>query len=282
MEKIESIAQLQELILYVRNMRQGFVTNFYLDEAKHGAWIETGQFLYDKFEDTVLLLFDHEDPRSENYFTNLFYISTSIESVIKHLKVYRETYDYDWYVMDIVERKVESRESRVKSATEQFLEMGAHHKATLERMTRIGNPIGDWSLVIGDSRVVFAQPEDAEGIDKILHGNFDEKLEQLPLVSELKQMIADKHILKCVIDGQIAGLLLFELNASTLYLRYWLTLSEYRNNGVGGALLKRFFYEGRDTKRQILWVREDNANAIKRYEHYGFAKENMLDNILFY
>ena len=281
MEKIESIEQLKELTMYIRNMREGFVTNFYLDEAKHGAWIETEQFLYDKFDDTVLLLFDHEDPRSENYFTNLFYISTSIEAVIEHLKVYRETYDYDWYVMDVVERKVESQESRVKSAVDSLLEMGAHHEATLVRMNRI-TVSGERLEVIGDERVVYAEPEDAERIDGILHANFDEKLEQLPLVSELRQMITDKRILKCVIDGQIAGLVLFELNASTLYLRYWLTLSEYRDKGVGSALLRRFFYEGRETKRQMLWVREDNENAIKRYEHYGFAKEKMFDYILFY
>ncbi len=281
MEKIESIAQLQELILYVRNMRQGFVTNFYLDEAKHGTWIETGQFLYDKFDDTVLLLFDHEDPRSENYFTNLFYVATSIEAVIEHLKVYRETYDYDRYVLDIVERKVASQESRVRSTVEQFVKMGAWHKATLVRMNRI-TVSGERLEVRGDDRVVDAEPEDAEWIDEILHANFDETLEQLPLVSELKQMIADKHILKCVVEGQIAGLLLFDLNASTLYLRYWLTLSEYRDKGVGSALLRRFFYEGRETKRQILWVMQDNENAIKRYEHYGFAKENLIDYILFY
>lgn len=274
MEKIESISQLQELILYVRNKRQGFITNFYLDEAKHGTWIETGQFLYDKFDDTVLLLYDHEDPRSENYFTNLFYISTSIEAVIEHLKVYRETYDYDLYVFDIVERG----DSKV---VEKLVEMGARNKATLVRMNRLG--ISDEGLAdSGDERVVYAEPVDAEQIDKILHANFDEKLEQLPLVSELKQMIADKRILKCVIDRQIAGLVLFELNASTLYLRYWLTLSKFRNQGVGGALLKRFFYEGRETKRQMLWVREDNTNALARYEHYGFKNENMKDYILFY
>lgn len=275
MEKIENIAQLRELILYVRNLKMGFVTNFYLDDAKHGAWIETGQFLYDKFDDTVLLLFDHEDSRSANYFTNLFYISTSIDAVLKHLQVYRETFDYDLYVLDIV-----GRDSTCQPIVDSLLKIKAYHDATLVRMNRIG----DLTPIIGelDERVVYADLADADKINELLHANFDEKLEQLPLVSELRQMIAEKHILKCVIDGQIAGILLFDLNASTLYLRYWLTLSDYRDQGVGSALLKWFFYEGRETKRQILWVMQDNENAIKRYEHYGFAKENMFDNILFY
>lgn len=59
MEKVESIEQLKELILSVRNQHQDFVTNFYLDEEKHAAWIRTGEFLFDKYDDTVFLLFDH-------------------------------------------------------------------------------------------------------------------------------------------------------------------------------------------------------------------------------
>lgn len=39
MDKLTSIAQLQELILYIRNHRQGFVTNFYLDKT-HAMDIE--------------------------------------------------------------------------------------------------------------------------------------------------------------------------------------------------------------------------------------------------
>ena len=77
MDKVESIEQLKELIAYVRSLRQGFVTNFYLDEEKHAAWIRMGEFQYDKWEDTVFLLFDHYSPDNAKYFTNMFYISTS-------------------------------------------------------------------------------------------------------------------------------------------------------------------------------------------------------------
>lgn len=275
MDKITSIAQLQELMLYVRNLKQGFVTNFYLDEAKHGAWIKTGQFLYDKFDDTVLLLFDHDAPDCENYFTNLFYISTSIASVIDHLKPYPEKFIYDLYVLDIV-----GRDAMCAPMNEALKAIGAKERASLVRMNRVDNP--ETTMMQQDERVVYAKADDLKQIESLLHTYFDEKLEQIPLSSEIAQLIADKHVMKCVVNGNIAGILLFELNASTLYLRYWLTLPEYRDQGVGGALLKRFFYEGKETKRQILWVMQDNENAIKRYEHYGFRQENMYDYILNY
>lgn len=42
MDKVESIEQLKELIAYVRSLRQGFVTNFYLDEEKHARGTRSG------------------------------------------------------------------------------------------------------------------------------------------------------------------------------------------------------------------------------------------------
>ena len=46
MDKIVSIEQLQELIINIRNLRKGFLTNFYLDKFKHSIWIEKGALFY--------------------------------------------------------------------------------------------------------------------------------------------------------------------------------------------------------------------------------------------
>jgi len=40
------------------------------------------------------------------------------------------------------------------------------------------------------------------------------------------------------------------------------------------------FAAGSDTKRQYFWVKTDNENAIKRYQHYGFAFEPMKDVVM--
>ena len=73
--------------------------------------------------------------------------------------------------------------------------------------------------------------------------------------------------------------LIYELNATTLYLRYWFTHPDYRDTKVGSRLLRRFFEEGKDTKRQLFWVIRTNENAIVRYRPYGFAEENMFDYV---
>ncbi len=276
MNKIENISQIQDLILYIRNQHQGFITNFYLDEVKHAAWIRSGEFQYDKWDDTVFLLFDHYYPDNiEKYFTNMFYISTSEEAMLKRLKEYPEKYIYDLYILDIV-----GRETMCLPLVEKLKLMRGHNDATLVRMMRVGEP--EASMVQQSTHIEYAEENDAEMIDALLHLHFNEQLEQLPLQEELLQMIAQKHILICKREGNLAGLLLFDINATTLYLRYWLVLPEYRNQGVGGELLRHFLWEGRETKRQILWVMQHNENAIVRYEHYGFKKENMYDFIIRY
>ena len=274
MDKVESIEQLKELIAYVRNMRQGFVTNFYLDEEKHAAWIRTGEFQYDKWEDTVFLLFDHYAPDNEKYFTNMFYISTSEDAMLARLKDYPEKYIYDLYVLDIV-----GRDTMCLPLVEKLKAMRGYNDATLVRMTRIQS---EELRVKSEESIVYAKRGDVSLIDELLHTHFDEQLKQLPLIDELEKMIEQKHILLSMREGKVAGILLFDLNATTLYLRYWLVLPEYRNKGVGSELLRQFLWEGRETKRQILWVNQANENAIVRYEHYGFQKENMYDYIIRY
>lgn len=275
MDKVESIEQLKELILYVRNLRQGFVTNFYLDEEKHAAWIRTGEFLFDKYEDTVFLLFDHYSPDNEKYFTNMYYISTSEDAMLARLKEYPEKYIYDLYVLDIV-----GRDAMCLPLVEKLKAMCGHNDATLVRMNRVGEL--DASLTKPGEHIRYADLKDLKTINELLHTHFDEQLEQLPLEEELEKMIEQRHVLVCDRGDKVEGMLLFDLSASTLYLRYWLVLPEYRNMGVGSELLRHFLWEGRKTKRQILWVNQVNENAIIRYEHYGFKKENMYDYIIKY
>ena len=275
MEKVESIEQLKELILSVRNQHQGFVTNFYFDEEKHAAWIRTGEFLFDKYDDTVFLLFDHYAPDNEKYFTNMFYLSISEEAMLSRLKEYPEKYIYDLYVLDIV-----GRNSMCLPLVEKLKAMRGHNDATLVRMNRVGEL--DASLTKQGEHIRYADLMDMKTINELLHTHFDEQLEQLPLEDELEKMIEQRHVLACDRGDKVAGMLLFDLSASTLYLRYWLVLPEYRNMGVGSELLRHFLWEGRKTKRQILWVNQVNENAIIRYEHYGFKKENMYDYIIKY
>ena len=115
-----------------------------------------------------------------------------------------------------------------------------------------------------------------------MYAFFDEQTEQIPYYEELLNYVSQGHVLVCEEDGMMAGFLIYELNTTTLYLRYWFTHPDFRDKKVGSRLLRRFFDEGKDTKRQLFWVIRTNENAIMRYRHYGFTEENMYDYVMKY
>jgi GNAT superfamily N-acetyltransferase len=84
----------------------------------------------------------------------------------------------------------------------------------------------------------------------------------------------------CEEDGNLAGFLIFELSSATLYLRYWFTHPDFRGRKVGSRLMRRFFEEGKETRRQILWVMRTNEDAMEKYRHYGFVEEDMFDHVM--
>lgn len=273
-QKIESMEQLKELIRFGQALGQSYVTNFELDEEKHKAWIETGEFQYEKFDDTLFLLFDHYSPDIEKYFTNLYYFSTSMDAMKVHLKNYPEMFIYDLYVLDFI-----GNEQECAPLMESIRQINSHVEAKLVRMCHEGIIEDDPTI---DERVEFAAEGEEEMVDTMLRENLYERVEKLPVVSEIKRMIADKDVLKCVVDGQVAGLLLYDIDGEELRIQQRLTLSKYSNQGVGMALINRALYEGKDTKRQRLWVQEDNVKDIKRYEQLGFTKEDMCDYVVSY
>lgn len=264
MDKLKSIEEVRMHIADVRNKRIGFITNFYLDEFKHSIWIQKGDFFYDVIGDTLFFV------RKSDLFCNLFYSSTSIDVLCEDLRHFNLKYPKLVTMIDIVGRDLQC--GQMISALQQ---LDFSEATSLVRMTRITEPME----YIEDSSVSQASHSEVLAIYDLLHQFFDETTEQIPYLEELEEYAKQKHILACHEDGQLAGFLIYEMNATTLYLRYWFTHPDFRDRKVGSRLLRRFFEEGKDTKRQLFWVIRSNENAIKRYRHYGFKEENMFDFI---
>ena len=103
------------------------------------------------------------------------------------------------------------------------------------------------------------------------------------ITTSLKELedFAERLQLLVIKDGdKLCGFLIAEIIGVSWYLRYWYTSQDYRNQGIGAKLLKTSLLMAGETKRQMFWVISDNDNAIKRYEHYGFKRENMNDYVL--
>ena len=265
MKLVESVQELQGLLASVWDLGQRVVTNFYLDTVKHGIWIRH-KVLYYTMLDGVLFLFKEGEK-----FCNLFYCSSSLERLGHVLAQLRFDSKKD-IVVDVV-----GTEKQCDQVCETFFKTRFEPYCSLVRMSRPtpqedAKELNDW--------VCRASLEDTLTIHALLLRYFDPYSEQIPFEEEISSFVEKGHALVCKNDNEMVGFLIYELNKSTLYLRYWFVRPDYRDKKIGSSLINRFFYEGQGTKRQLFWVIQSNENAIKRYRHYGFKEENLYDKVL--
>jgi ribosomal protein S18 acetylase RimI-like enzyme len=265
MQLVQSIDQIRFLSGEVRALHKGFITNYYIDEAKHTIWIAKGDCYVEQVGNTLFII------KQSPSFWNVFYCSTTLDEFSTDLSSFMTDHSDTTMLFDIVGRDVQCQ-----PVVELFLGKGCKEATSLVRMMRITAR----REYVADSTVRLADERDVKKISQLLHTYFDEQTEQLPYDEELEDFVRQSHVLVCEEQDQMAGFLIYELNASTLYLRYWFTHPDFRDRKVGSRLLRRFFEEGKDTKRQLFWVIRTNENAIKRYKHYGFTEENMYDYIM--
>ncbi len=267
MERVQSIEQLQQQSAEIRALRKGFLTNFFLDHVKHGLWIEKGDCYIERLGGTLFII------KQSPTFWNVFYCSTTLDEFGKDLSTFMAEHLTITMMFDIVGRDVQCQ-----PMVALFQCKGCKEATSLVRMTRIAEPF----IYTPDDSIRKATDMDITYVSQLLHEYFDAQTEQIPYDEELIDYARQGHVLICEEQGKMTGFLIYELNATTLYLRYWFTHPDFRERKVGSRLLRRFFEEGRDTKRQLFWVIRTNENAIKRYRHYGFVEENMYDFVMQY
>lgn len=267
MESVKSIEQLQQQSTEIRTLRKGFLTNFFLDPVKHGLWIAKGDCYAERIGSTLFIV------KQSPTFWNVFYCSTTHDEFGADLSAFMAEHAATTMMFDIVGRDVQCQ-----PMVELFKSKGCQVATSLVRMTRMAEPF-DYTP---DASIRKATEADIPKVSQLLNEYFNPQNEQIPYDEELLDYARQGHVLVCEEQGKMAGFLIYELNATTLYLRYWFTHPDYRDRKVGSRLLRCFFEEGRDTKRQLFWVIRTNENAIKRYRHYGFAEENMFDYVMQY
>ncbi len=265
MQTVESYEALLHQVSEIRALRLGFITNLFPDADKHGLWIAKGDCLSERVNNTLFVVKVSTD------FWNVYYCSTALDALGNDLEVFLAKYSDMTMQFDLI-----GRDSQCQPLVDLFLDKGCKESVSLVRMTKM-TALTEYSP---DDSVRPASENDLPLINEYLHRYFDERTEQIPYEEELLDFCRKNHILVCEEDGRMAGFLIYELNASTLYLRYWFTHPHYRNRKVGSRLMYRSFEEGKNTRRQMLWVIRTNDNAIIRYRHYGFIQENMFDHVM--
>jgi ribosomal protein S18 acetylase RimI-like enzyme len=263
MNEIHSIEQILPLINSVKKGSKDFFTNFFYDPTKLNLWINKRILFYTIIDKSVVLF------KKNDSFFNVFLCVNNFDEFHNLLLKIRNYYPDEKLVTDIVEK-----EPRLGQVSD-ILEKGGFYKYTsLVRMSRLLSHTGVGS---NEPNVNYANRINLVQINTLLYTYFDALAEQLPLIEELEEFITNKKVLVITEDSEVIGFVIFDIIGVTSYLRYWFVHPEHRNKKVGSALLRKFFSESSNTKRQLFWVIEENENAIIRYKQYGFIPESLKD-----
>lgn len=266
MNLIQTWERVQKLVAQARN--EGLVvTNFFPDEARMSAWCRGGAFYEARCGDTLFFL------RRQPMFFNVYFMSRSADALGRDWEAFVSENGNGKWIVDLI------GPDRARQPLENVMaSVGFSRLTTLQRMGRKTPE----DVEVPSPDVEHATFDDAGKIKELLDTFFIAEEEQIPSVEEIGKWIEAQslYIIRGGVANQIEGFVIFDLSPAMLYLRYWFVHPSARCKGVGGRLLKSMFAAGRNTKRQYFWVKTDNENAIKRYQHYGFQFESIQDVVM--
>lgn len=267
MQLIEDASEIAKAVSRAKADASAYCSNFFPAPRKLQGWISHGEFFCEQADGTALFL------RKDRDLWHFYFCAASLESLhgaVAGLPMLRTAQ----VVLDLV-----GQETALSGLLGLFEAAGFRRYNRLFRMARSVPPATPL-VAAPDPRVVIAGQADCQPILDLLLRSFDRRAEQIPMAYEIEAAVEAGQIWVAHCDGALAGLLFFETQGLTSTLRYWLIAPEFRAQRFGSGLMQRYFAEHPAVRRFLLWVIADNANAIGKYEHYGFAPDGLVDHVL--
>jgi ribosomal protein S18 acetylase RimI-like enzyme len=240
-------------------------TNFYASPEQVQNWAAQGKLSWVERADCLLIFCRSSD------FHRVYHVAESTEALSGALA--SNPFPKGPLVADLIGRQQEiDLVARVYEET-----CGFRKYTTLIRMVRI---MDDSPADGDDAGVILAEPADVPAIRAFLIKLLDRFADQIPEEDELESAVARKNILIVRQSQGLGGLLIFDQTGLTITLRYWYVNPRFRGQGIGARLMKTFFRISRGARRIVLWVVSDNTDSIEKYQHYGFRRESLMDQIM--
>lgn len=267
---METIRQAAEVTAAIQRTRAGstaYRSNWYTAPARLESWIGHGELCGSLGERAALFL------RRDRNLWHLYYSAAS-PAALREAVAAEPLISSEPVVVDVV-----GAESAILEAEGAIAVAGFRRYQRLFRMQRMP-PAGEAPRVVeADPRVIAAASSDGGAVLDLMLRSFDIRAEQIPMPYEIEAAIAASQIRVALCHGAMAGILFSETQGFTSTLRYWLVDPGFRGQGLGAALMHRYFAEHPVVRRFLLWVIRDNVDAIRKYEHYGFAADGLLDQV---
>ena len=265
MKLVTDIADVTNAYNFAKEFSKGLNTNCFVTTEQFNKLIKNGVLFEIYLGEVAFFLKKNEG------FLNLYYYAASIDELVKALPQLLAITKDETVLVDLVTKDEFCKEKLV------FEKNRFTVYTSLIRMSCVGNIHGEGANSV---KVRNAVSEDAVAVKVLLTTYFDPRADQLPDMDDLSVWIQQNNIILFEEQGKVVGFTIYDLKATTLYLRYWFVHPDFRNLKIGSQLFKEFLSRGKDTQRQLLWVIRSNENAIKRYLHYGFKEEKMYNYVL--
>lgn len=256
---LDSIEELKTLFGNFKHEHCPVVTNYVPTQNLFSKWISEGTAHVYEFDPAIFVTND------KGFMIEATFMSNDVSCISICTSIIRRLCEKPV----VIERVI--RENKDISV--------GHPSKILRRMSRSGSSD---SFPAPSERVVKATSEDIPAIQNIFNVFFDQFTERIPDRDELQRLIENNGISLIFDKGTVAGMVVYEKTGINLHLRYWWVSPDHRNKGIGADLLRDYFENGRDCKRQFLWVFSDNTDAISKYRHYGFEFDGVADEIYIY
>jgi len=267
MTPIHTVAQVFDAIQQAKAGASAFTTNFFPAERRLQGWIAHGELL-GEFSDGVTFFL-----RRDRDFWRFYFCAASVTALEQEAAKLAEL-KTERVMADLV-----GQETALGALLVVLESAGFRRYGRLQRMARSGPP-GQPPSADDEAPVAGADKADAPAILELLEGSFDRYADQLPLLYEVEAAIESRQMLVIKCNGALAALLFFETHGFTSTIRYWVVAEPFRAHRFGAALMRHYFASQTAVRRFLLWVAADNGDAVRKYRHYGYEPDGLLDHIL--
>ncbi|HWX22370.1 MAG TPA: hypothetical protein VN578_20915 [Candidatus Binatia bacterium] len=267
MSPVQTVGDVFNAIQQAKAGAPAFCTNFFPVQTKLQGWIDHGELLMERRDGAALFL------RRDRDFYHLYFCAASPAALWPKLFSVAGV-DTERVVVDLV-----GPQPALVELTAALEPAGLKCYTRLQRMSRTAQSAlpqagGE------DTPVTVAERGDSQAILALLEFSFDRYADQLPQRHEVEAAIEARQMLVVKNERAVAALLFFETQGFTSTLRYWAVAERFRSRRFGGAVMRQYFAGQSAVRRFLLWVVAGNKNAVEKYQHYGYAPDGLLDQVL--
>lgn len=267
MKPVTMAAQVLGAMQRAKTGAAAYCTNFFPTQSKLQAWIDHGE-LVGEFRDHAAFFV-----RKDRDFWHWYFCAPD------RVTLEQEVAEWRFLRAERVAVDLVGNEANLSELLQVTGGAGFRPYARLLRLARASQP-GQEDAGNETSDVVCAERADCPAIIDLLETSFDRYADQLPMPYEIEAAIEARQILLVKRDGVVGALLFFETQGLTSTIRYWVVGERFRSQRLGSILMRHYFAAQDTARRFILWVTAVNEDAVRKYEHYGYRPDGLVDHVL--